>query len=97
MALIEIAAFNLADGTDEAAFLAADRAVQHEFVPNREGFVRRTTARNERGGWAVITLWWSAAEADAAAADAEHDEHCQRFRSLIDPSSWRANRFETLD
>lgn len=97
MAVIEVAAFQLTDGADEAAFLDADRAVQTEFIPNKQGFIRRTTARGERGNWGVITMWWSAEDAEAAQRAGETDEHWQRFMALVDPSSWRAQRFTTLD
>ena len=96
MAVIEIAAFSLVEGTDVDAFLVADRAVQTEFVPNRQGFARRTTARNDRG-WAVITLWWTDEDADAAAAAAEGDPVVAEFRSFINPQTFRTNRFTTLD
>lgn len=97
MAVIEIAAFSLVDGADMEAFLAADRAVQTEFIPNRSGFLRRTTARNDRGAWAVITLWASEDDADATAAAADGDPVVAEFRSFVDPGTFRENRFTTLD
>lgn len=97
MAVIEIAAFSLVAGADVDAFLAADRAVQTEFIPNRRGFLRRTTARNDRGAWAVITLWASEEDADATAAAAEGDPVMTAFRGFVDGTTFRQNRFTTLD
>ena len=51
--IIEHRTFRLAAGSDEAAFLAADRRVQTEVVPFQHGFIRRTTARNDDGRWLV--------------------------------------------
>jgi hypothetical protein len=64
-AVIEIMRFRLPPGADEAAFLAADRRVQEEFAYHQPGLLRRTTARGQDGGWIVIDLWRSAADADA--------------------------------
>jgi hypothetical protein len=86
--LLETTIFRLADGVDEAAFLAADEALQAELSP-RPGFVRRTTARGAAAEWLVLTLWWSADAADDAPAAVPED--------LVDPGSVRRDRFETLD
>jgi hypothetical protein len=64
--------------------------VQTELVPNLAGFVRRTTARGENGEWLVVTLWSSAAEADAAPAATD-------FMALVDPASVSLQRYATLD
>jgi hypothetical protein len=86
--LLETTTFRLADGVDEAGFLAADEALQAELSPRR-GFVRRTTARGEEGEWLVLTMWWSAEEADHAPAAVPE--------ALVDAPSVRRGRFETLD
>jgi hypothetical protein len=86
--LLETTTFRLADGVDEAAFLAADEALQADLSPRR-GFVRRTTARGEAGEWLVLTMWWSAQVADEAPPAVPSD--------LVDPASVRRARFSTLD
>ena len=86
--LLETTTFRLADGVDEAAFLAADARRQAELSPRR-GFVRRTTARGEAGEWLVLAMWGSAADADAAPPAVPED--------LVDPGSVRTGRYETLD
>jgi hypothetical protein len=95
--VIEILRFRLPAGADEAVFLAADRRVQHEFAPQQPGLLRRTTARGEDGGWIVIDLWRSAAEADACDARWEHDEVTQAFMNLLDRSSVAVERYHELD
>src|SRR3954467_13209125 len=97
MAVIEITTFRLADGTDEAAFLEADRRVQTEFIPRHRGFMRRTTARGANGEWAVIVLWGSAADADASAGLAKDHPVTNAFDALLDRSSVQRRRYETLD
>ena len=95
--LIENLTFRLVAGADEADFLAADRKVQTEFIANLPGFVRRTTARGDGGGWLVATLWGSAEAADNADRLAQTAPETQPFLALLDPSSVERTRFETLD
>jgi hypothetical protein len=94
--IVEVTTFGLAPGVTDEAFLAADRRVQTEVVPNQRGFLRRTTAR--RGvHWLVVTLW--ATDADAAffeAVAATLPVH-QEFEALCDPASRTTSRYETLD
>jgi hypothetical protein len=95
-AVIEIMSFRLPPGADEAAFLAADRRVQEEFANHQPGLLRRTTARGQDGGWIVIDLWRSAADADACDARWEADPVTQQFMALLDRSSVTTERYEQL-
>lgn len=95
--MIEILRFRLPPDSDEAAFLAADRRVQEDFAYQQPGLLRRTTARGEDGGWIVIDLWRSAADADACDARWEHDPVAQAFMALLDRSSVTTERFLPLD
>ena len=56
MSVVEITTFRLAEGVSDEAFLALDRRLQTELVPNQPGFLRRTTARHG-DEWLVVTLW----------------------------------------
>jgi heme-degrading monooxygenase HmoA len=96
MATIEITVFSLRPDADDESFLAADRSVQTELVPNQPGFMRRTTAR--RGDtWLVLTLWRSWADAEAFEILAHGHAVHMAFEGHIDPTSQRQQRFETLD
>jgi heme-degrading monooxygenase HmoA len=95
--LIENLTFRLAAGTDESAFLDADRKVQTDFIPNLPGFVRRTTARGDGGEWLVVTLWGSAEAADAATDQAVTAPEPSAFMALVDPASVTVTRYATLD
>ena len=48
--------FRLAEEVTDSSFLALDRRLQTELVPNQPGFLRRTTARHG-DDWLVVTLW----------------------------------------
>jgi heme-degrading monooxygenase HmoA len=96
VSVVEITTFRLAAGADEPSFLGADRRVQTELVPNRPGFLRRTTAR--RGAeWVVVTLWASEEEATAADRAAEDQPVWLAFLSQLEPGSLTTRRFDTLD
>jgi hypothetical protein len=95
--VIEIMRFRLPPGADQAASLAADRRVQQEFACQQPGLLRRTTARGEDGGWIVIDLWRSLADADACDVRWERDEAAQAFMSLLDRSSVAVERYQELD
>jgi len=97
MPVVETLTFRLAPGTDESAFLDADRAVQDELIPNQPGFARRTTARGDDGDWLVVTLWRSSEEADSFGTLAESSPVAEHLRSLLDPASVRRARYTTLD
>jgi heme-degrading monooxygenase HmoA len=96
VSVVEISTFRLAAETNEPSFLAADRRVQTELVPNQPGFVRRTTAR--RGpACVVVTLWASeAAAADFATQTTGHPVWTA-FTDQLEPGSLATERFDTLD
>ena len=88
--------FRLAPGTDEAAFLAADKRVQEDFAYQQPGLLRRTTARGPGGDWIVIDLWRSAADADACDARWAHDPVTQAFMALLDRSTVTVERYHDV-
>lgn len=89
--------FRLDPGTAEEEFLAADRRLQENFAYQQPGLLRRTTARGEDGGWIVIDLWRSAADADACDRRWDTDPVAQAFMALLDRSSVSSERYHPLD
>jgi heme-degrading monooxygenase HmoA len=95
--LIETVTFHLAADTDESAFLDADKRVQTEFLSNQPGFLRRTTARGHDGEWLVVVLWNSENDADSCMSRSDGHPATMAFTALLDGSTLRTNRYETLD
>jgi heme-degrading monooxygenase HmoA len=96
MSIVEVTTFTLAHSANEDSFLALDRRVQTELVPNQPGFMRRTTAkRGER--WVVVTLW--ATEDNAAAFEATSFDHPIQveFDGHLETGSVEIHRYDTLD
>jgi hypothetical protein len=94
--VVDVTTFRLAAGADEGEFLAVDRRWQTELVPNRDGFVRRTTARRS-GAWVVITLWATEAHAVSFETDTTGHEVRKAFEATVAAESLRTARFDTLD
>jgi hypothetical protein len=94
--VIELMRFRLPPDGDEAAFLAVDRRVHEEFAYQQPGLLRRTTARGENGGWIVICVWRSSADADSAEARGESDDLTCAFLALLDSSSISVERYQEL-
>lgn len=96
MSIVQTSTFRLAAGVTDEAFLALDRRVQRELIPNQPGFMRRTTAR--RGDqWMVVTLWASEEAAAAFDAVAATDPIQTEFDAALQADSVQTARFDTLD
>jgi hypothetical protein len=95
--VLETTTFRLASGVDEASFLRADERVQAAFAYQQPGVVRRTTARSTDGEWLVVTVWETAADADAARARETAAEDVAALDRLVDPATVRHARYAALD
>ena len=96
MSIVEITTFRLADGITDESFLALDRRIQTELVPNQPGFLRRTTARHGEE-WAVVTLWASDADAAAYQRNAEAHPLQAEFERDVEAGTFHLTRYTTLD
>ncbi|HEX6394595.1 MAG TPA: antibiotic biosynthesis monooxygenase [Acidimicrobiales bacterium] len=95
--IVEILRFKLAPGSDEAAFLEADKRLQTEFAYQQPGMIRRTTARGDDGAWTVIDFWNSRADAERCDELWSANPIAETFMKFVDQSSISTERFETLD
>lgn len=96
MSIVEVTTFRLAEGISDESFLALDKRIQTELVPNQKGFLRRTTARHG-DDWLVVTLWSD--EADAAAFQRAIEGHALQhaFNSAVEAGTLHLTRYTTLD
>jgi heme-degrading monooxygenase HmoA len=96
VSIVEITTFRLAEGLTDETFLALDRRMQTELVPNQPGFLRRTTARHG-DDWLVVTLW--AAEAAATAYQRAVEGHPLQveFEHAAEAGTLHLTRYTTLD
>ena len=96
MSIVEITTFRLAADVTDESFLALDRRVQTELVPNQPGFMRRTTARHG-DDWLVVTLWSSDEAAAASQRALEGDPLQAEFARVIEYGTFHLARYTTLD
>jgi heme-degrading monooxygenase HmoA len=96
MSVVEVTTFSLAKGANEDSFLALDRRVQTELVPNQTGFMRRTTARHG-DDWLVVTLWSTEEQAAAFEAVAYNHPIQVEFDGHLETGSVEIHRYDTLD
>jgi hypothetical protein len=96
VSIVEVAMFRLAEGVTDASFLALDRRVQTELVPNQPGFLRRTTARHG-DDWLVVTLWSTEDAAGAFRRAVEGHPLEVEFEHAVGAGSLHLARYATLD
>ena len=96
MSIVEVTTFRLAEGIGDNAFLALDKRIQTELVPNQPGFLRRTTARHGED-WLVVTLWASDADAAAFQRAADGDPLQAEFEHAVEAGTLHLTRYSTLD
>ena len=96
MSIVEITTFRLAEGVADDAFLALDRRIQTELVPNQPGFLRRTTARHGED-WLVVTLWASDDAAAAFQRAAEGTPLQAELDAAVEAGTFHLTRYATLD
>ena len=93
--VIETTTFRLADGVDDAAFLAFDEEVRSGFLYHQPGILRATTARGDNREWIVVVLWASDDDADAALDAGTNDGTMRRFTDLV--AGAQRKRYSTID
>jgi heme-degrading monooxygenase HmoA len=96
VSIVEVTTFRLAEGVTDASFLALDRRLQTELVPNQPGFMRRTTARHGED-WLVVTLWSTEEAAGAFQRAVEKHPLQVEFGHAVEAGSYHLARYATLD
>ena len=96
MSIVEVTTFRLREGVSDESFLALDKRVQTELVPNQPGFLRRTTARHGED-WLVVTLWASEEDAGAFQRTVEGHPLEAEFDHAVEAGTFHLTRYTTLD
>ena len=96
MSIVEVTTFRLREGVSDESFLALDKRLQTELVPNQPGFLRRTTARHGED-WLVVTLWATDGDAAAFQRAAESHQLQAEFDHAIEAGTLHLTRYTTLD
>lgn len=95
MAVIETMTFELLPAVDDREYAALDAQIQVDFVYQQAGIIRRTLAHGD-SGWLAETWWHSLDDAIAASTQFVDDDRYAAFVCLVDESSIRVSRYETV-
>jgi len=90
--VLEIVTFNSASGISPDALATAGAAI-HPWLVDQPGFVRRSLARADDGGWVDCVTWSSMETAHTAAASMRSAPGAPAFLAAIDMSSVTVRHF----
>jgi heme-degrading monooxygenase HmoA len=81
--IIEWAEFKLNEGVTEPELLAASRDLQHQFLNQQKGYIRRDLVQLGNRQYADLVVWESKECADSAMAIAAQHHACQAYFAMI--------------
>jgi hypothetical protein len=81
--VIEWAPFRLKEGVEESALLAASEAMQHGFLSQQKGYVRRELVKTADGQWADVVYWDSPASIGQGMKAAMENPACLKYFELM--------------
>lgn len=81
--VIEFARFTLAEGVDEATFLAAADALQADFLSQQKGFIQRDLVSATGNEWADIIYWENRESVEHAMQEAPDNPAALRYFQLM--------------
>lgn len=74
----------LKDGADVDGFLAANKAIEENYVSQQPGFIARETGVTEDGDWMIVVHWGSADDSAASIAKFGEAPGVEAFMSFMD-------------
>ena len=93
--MIETMTFELLPTVGVADYAVLDAQIQVDFAYQQAEIIRRTLAHGDTG-WLAETWWHTLDDAIAASTQFMEDERYPAFVSLVDESSIRVSRYETV-
>ncbi|MFK7908846.1 MAG: nuclear transport factor 2 family protein [Chitinophagales bacterium] len=92
----EVTLFNLNSGVDATAFQTRDAEIEKDFTSLQPGFLKRSSAVNADGQYAVLVFWETLADADASIAAFQIDPTVADYFGMIDGNTFSVERYTTL-
>jgi hypothetical protein len=81
--IIEFAPFELKEGTDAKALVAASENLQKEFLEKQKGFIKRELVKKSTSEYVDIVYWANKADADSAVENAMESSVCFSYFQLM--------------
>ncbi|MEM9986021.1 MAG: hypothetical protein AAF804_13095, partial [Bacteroidota bacterium] len=95
--VVEVTQFKLKSTANASAFNELDAQVEANFTGKQPGFVRRQSAVNEQGEYAVLVYWNTLEDAEASMQKFMADESVADYASMIDGSTMKMDRYTSRD
>ena len=96
MAIVEIARYKLAPGTDPASLAAVEHEIQHEVGPKHSGYIGRELLRAPDGSYVLIMRFENQAAADSWNTTLFGSAAGRQLGPMVDPKSMTKETFSTV-
>lgn len=94
---IEVMSFETKAAIEQSAFRKINKKVGQQVTAPKEGFAQRITGVNDTGRQVVVVYWDNKTNSDAALQPFMEHELSKKFMEMMDQSSIRFGRYETLN
>lgn len=84
----------LQEGADAEAFLAANKALEENYIVEQPGFIAREIGVTEDGEWLIVIHWESAEDSAASIAKFESAPSVEEFMSFLDTETMAITVFD---
>lgn len=91
--VLEVTTFNLKTTASQKAFNALDAEVESNFTSKQPGFIKRESARDEKGNYVVLVYWNTTADAEASMEKFMADPSVADYAGMIEGPSMKMNRY----
>ena len=84
----------LQDGADTDSFLAANKAIEENYIVNQPGFIAREIGVTEDGEWLIVIHWESVEDSAASIAKFGEAPGVEEFMSFLDADTMTITVFD---
>ena len=91
--IMEVTTFNIKSDADARSFAARDAQVENDFTSKQKGFIKRQSAVDDNGNYAVVVFWENTADADASMSKFMGEASVADYVQMIDGSTMKMSRY----
>ncbi len=94
--ILEVTTFKINADADSMAFAKRDAMVESDFTSKQPGFIKRQSAVDEKGNYAVVVYWKNMESAEASMNKFMADPAVADYAKMIDGNTMKMSRY-TID
>ena len=91
--IMEVTTFNINADVNPLVFAKRDLQVESDFTAKQAGFIKRQSAVDEKGNYAVIVYWKTMEDAEASMSKFMDNKSVVDYAQMIDGSSMKMSRY----